>query len=67
MFVPEPSRQPSPTAWGGGGRAGVCVAKTAKQMHYNEPKGNPRAEVEGESLCSAPVALPLLGLGSWRQ
>jgi len=40
-------------------------AKTAMQMHY-ESRGYPGAEVEGESSCSAPVALGLLGLGSWK-
>lgn len=42
------------------------VAKTAKQMHYNDPVDDPRADVDGESTCSAPAALHLLGQGSWK-
>lgn len=44
----------------------VMAAKPAKQMHYNDPVGDPRADVDGESTCSAPAALRLLGQGFWK-
>ena len=51
-FVWEQSWQPF--LMGSGGYKAI-------QMHYNESRGYPGAEVEEESTCSAPVALDLLG------
>ena len=36
------------------------------QMNYNESKDYPRAEVEGEKACCAPVVLGLSGPRSWK-
>jgi len=38
----------------------------AVQVHYNESRGYPGAEVEEESPCSAPVALDLSDPRSWK-
>ena len=36
------------------------------QMHYNEPRGYPGAEVDKESICSKPEVLDLSAPRSWK-
>ena len=40
--------------------------KIAIQMYYNESRGYPNTEMEGDNACIALVALGLLALGSWK-
>lgn len=55
-FVSKLSWRPSPM---------VGESKTAMQMHNNESRGYPIAEMEEKSTYFAPVALGLLAPGSW--